>query len=208
MRASSSLKPWLLALMLGLFSVAVSAETLIVVCYNWRCKDRAAVSYPDAWLRQTLKPLKQVTTPETERVAVAEVVRQFYLRAAEQTPIGADQAGNNEDDSVNGRMDCIDHSTTTQHILSYLEAHKRLRWHTVGPYAERTWLVSSHYSATLVERDSEQPEADRIYTVDPWNVDPGSLPEVASVREWSGAHLYTLDDYQHTQEPAAVALVH
>lgn len=180
------------------------ADGLVVVCYNWSCKDRVTVVYTEPWLRKQLQPLRHANTPEAEREALSEMVRRFYVRAAEQTPIAADEPGNNEDLDVNGRMDCIDHSTTTRNILSFLQHRKLLRWHEVGPYAHRSLLVDSHYSATLIESGVES-DAPLIYTLDPWEVEPGGLPEVVPVREWAGARFFTLETQHHTQKPLAGA---
>jgi hypothetical protein len=130
-------------------------------------------------------------------MAAAEVVRKFYVKAAEQTPIGADEPGNDEDETVNGRMDCIDHSTTTANMLSLLQKKQALRWHEVGPYAHRTLLVASHYSATLVETGDAGDGDSHVYTIDPWDVEQGSLPPVAPVREWAAYRFYTLDAQHH-----------
>ena len=189
---------WLWACVWMLMSPVALAESYVVICYNWGCNNQTAVSYPDAWLKKTLAPLRKAKTAEEERAATAEAVRKFYLHAAEQTPIGADEPGNDEEIEVNGRMDCIDHSTTTANILNFLQHRKMLRWHQVGPYAHRTLLVASHYSATLIETDSVDPEGERIFTIDPWLEAPGDLPPVVSVREWAGPRFYTLETKHHT----------
>lgn len=195
---------YLLPLALCLVSASASADALIVVCYNWGCLAKQAISYPEPWLRKTFQPLRQAKTPEAERIAAAEVVQRFYRKAAEQSPIGADAPGNDEDPSVNGRMDCIDHSTTTKNILSYLQHRKLLRWHDVGPYAHRSLLVTSHYSATLIERDADGADDESIYVIDPWEVDPGTLPHLAPVREWAGPRFYSLETQHHTSSSSTV----
>ena len=203
MRLTAWCRQSVLCVAVCLLSAAACADAVIVVCYNWGCLVQQPVSYPEPWLRKALQPLRQAKTPEAERAAVAEVVHRFYHKAAEQTPIGADAPGNDEDPSVNGRMDCIDHSTTTRNILAWLQHRKLLRWHDVGPYAHRSLLVASHYSATLIETESDSEESDRMYTIDPWDVDRESLPSVQSVREWAGPRFYTLETTHHTQNPSA-----
>mgnify|MGYP003587333044 CR=1 FL=1 len=195
----------LVAVMLSLMAAVVSADALIVVCYNWGCLAQQPVSFSEPWLRKALQPLRQAKTPEAERAAVAEVVHRFYLKAAEQTPIAADEAGNDEDITVNGRMDCIDHSTTTKNILSYLQHRKLLRWHVVGPYAHRTLILGSHYSATLVETDVDADDDRQIYTVDPWDVEPVQVPPVSPVREWASYRFYSLETQHHITANTAVA---
>lgn len=184
-------------------SPMVQADALVVFCYNWSCKDRVAVSYSEPWLRKVLLPLRQAKNPEAERDAVAEMVRRFYVKAAEQTPIDADEPGNDEDPGIDGRMDCIDHSTTTRNILTLLHQRKLLRWHEVGPYAHRSLLVASHYSATLIETAGDADDAARIHTVDPWETAPGALPPVLPMREWAGPRFYSLEVQHHTQNPPA-----
>ena len=203
MRLTAWCRQSVLCVALCLLSAAACADAVIVVCYNWGCLVQQPVSYPEPWLRKALQPLRQAKTPEAERAAVADVVHRFYLKAAGQTPIAADEPGNIEDETVNGRMDCIDHSTTTRNILALLEHRKALRWHDVGPYAHRSLLVASHYSATLIETAADGEESDRMYTIDPWDVDRESLPSVQSVREWAGPRFYTLETTHHTQNPSA-----
>ena len=206
MRPVIFLRQSLICIALALVSLSASAEALIIVCYNWGCQERQVISFSEPWLGKALQPLSQAKTPEAERAAVAEVVHRFYKKAAEQSPIGADEPGNNEDVSVIGRMDCIDHSTTTKNILSFLELRKQLRWHHVGPYAHRSLLVASHYSATLIEKDSNASNAsedNRIFTVDPWDVEPEALPAVISVREWAGPRFYSFETQHHTQNTLA-----
>ena len=184
---------------------SVSAESYVAICYNWGCQKKAAVRYPDAWLKQTLVPLRQAKTAVEERAAVAEVVRKLYVKAAEQTPIAADEPGNEEDETVLGRMDCIDHSTTTANMLSLLQFKKSLRWHQVGPYAHRTRFLDSHYSATLVEIDTKSDDDSQIFTVDPWLEAHGELPTVLPVREWGAYRFYSLETQHHTTSAAPLA---
>ena len=201
MRLARTLMPLVLGASLVFVAGPSRADALVVFCYNWGCLVRQSALYDDPWLRKALQPLRQAKNPEAERAAVAEVVHRFYHKAAAQLPIGADEPGNPEDENVNGRMDCIDHSTTTKNILLYLQHRKLLRWHEVGLYAHRSLLVGSHYSATLIEVAGEAPLEERIYTVDPWDVSPEALPEVLPVREWAGPRFYTLETQHHTTQP-------
>lgn len=180
-----------------------NADGLVLFCYDWDCKTPGVASYSEPWLKKVLAPLRQAKTPEGERVAVAEVVRQFYVRAAEQTPIGADEPGNEEDETVVGRMDCIDHSSSTRNILSFLAHRQALRWHRVGPYAHRTLFLDSHYSATLIATDADTEDDAAIYTIDPWFVEQGSLPPVQPVREWASYRFYSLETQHHTTATAS-----
>jgi hypothetical protein len=188
----------LLACCLALSASQALADGLVRFCYDWSCKTPGVVSYSEPWLKKMLVPLRQAKTPEAERLAVAEVVSRFYTTAAEQIPIGADEPGNEEDETVVGRMDCIDHSSSTRNILSFLAHRQALRWHRVGPYAHRTLFLDSHYSATLIATAADVEDDSGIYTVDPWFVEQGSLPPVQPVREWASYRFYSLETQHHT----------
>ena len=196
---------WICIAVLMLVSPWAMADGLVLFCYNWDCKTPGVASFSEPWLKNTLAPLRQAKTAAAERAAAAEVVRQFYVKAAEQLPIAADEPGNEEDDTVNGRMDCIDHSSTTRNILAFLAHRQALRWHGVGPYAHRTLFLDSHYSATLAENDVPVDNDGQIYTIDPWFVAQGSLPPVQPVREWASYRFYSLETQHHTVATGTVA---
>lgn len=190
---------------MSLASHSVLAQSYVMVCYNWGCQTEASVGFSDAWVNKTLEPIRQAKNPQEERVAAAEAVRNFYVKAAESLPISADRPGNDEDQDVVGRMDCIDHSTTTANMLLLMQFKGVLRWHTVGPYAHRTSLVASHYSATLIETSANSEDLDQIYTIDPWAVEPGTLPLLSPVREWAAYRFLTLETKHHTTVVAPLA---
>jgi hypothetical protein len=198
---------WHKGVILGmcLASGLACAESYVVVCYNWGCLKQVSVVYPDSWLKKTLAPLRQAKTPDQERAATAEVVRQFYVKAAEQLPIAVDEPGNEEDEDVVGRMDCIDHSSTTANILNLLQFKQALRWHKVGPYAHRTRFMDSHYSATLIETGVLADDDRQVYTIDPWLEQHGALPSVQPVREWAAYRFYSLETQHHTTATRTLA---
>jgi hypothetical protein len=75
--------------------------------------------------------------------------------AGEQTPIAADRGGNFADDGVYGRMDCIDHSTTTTRLLRLLESRRWLQFHRVlEPVRRVLYLFEFHYSAQIEELEA------------------------------------------------------
>ncbi len=188
----------IVGVLVALAAPVALADGLVLFCFNWDCKTPGVAYFPEPWLKKTLAPLQQAQSPDAERLAVAEAVSQFYAKAGEQLPITADEPGNEEDETVHGRMDCIDHSSTTRNILSFLAYRKALRWHTVGPYAHRTLFLDSHYSATLVETDGVANDDRHVYTVDPWFVARGDLPAIQPVREWATYRFYSLQAEHHT----------
>jgi hypothetical protein len=82
---------------------------------------------------------------------LAEVLGELYRLAAMQTPVGADRAGNYLDGDVEGRMDCIDHSTSTTRLLKLIETRGALRFHRVLAPERRTRFIMQHFSAVIEE---------------------------------------------------------
>ncbi|AWI75512.1 hypothetical protein CEW83_10065 [Parazoarcus communis] len=140
------------ALLLALFSAAVPAqEVRVPVCFNYSCVATETVAFDAALLEQARGQLLAASDPATERAVLAAVVGRLYREAGVQTPVGADRAGNYFDQGVDGRMDCIDHSTNTTRFLKLIEARDMLRFHRVLEPARRTRFVLQHFSAVVEE---------------------------------------------------------
>ena len=140
------------ALLLALSSAAVPAqEVLVPVCFNYSCAATETVAFDAAVLELAREQLLAASDPVTERAALAAVVGRLYREAGVQTPVGADRAGNYFDQGVDGRMDCIDHSTNTTRFLKMIEARGMLRFHRVLEPARRTRFVLQHFSAVVEE---------------------------------------------------------
>jgi len=133
---------------------------------------------------------------------VAQAVGRLLRWAGEQSPIGADRGGNFADDGVYGKMDCIDHSTTTTRLLRLIEAKGMLRFHHVlDPALRHRFFVFDHYSALIEEKakaasdcgcDGEtadeaatkNDEAPRRFVVDTWFFDNGHPAVVMPLARW------------------------
>ncbi|MER2551973.1 MAG: hypothetical protein ABTQ28_01730, partial [Thauera sp.] len=148
-----------------------------------------------------------------DRVLLAAAVGGLYRVAATQTAVGADRAGNFLDRGADGRMDCIDHSTSTTRLLQLLELRGALRFHRVVEPARRTRLILQHFSAVIEvlsaaarvarlppgqalagcncsedgqvieEADGADRPGER-YVVDSWFVDNGEPAVVLPLAEW------------------------
>lgn len=148
----------LFACLLCCVSVAQAAET-VEVCFNYGCASRVEVELADDGLAAVAGVLAQAPDAEAERGAIARAVGMMQRLAARETPIAADRGGNYLDDGVDGRMDCIDHATTTTHFLELMAARGWLRFHRVLPAERRApWLVLQHYSAVIEETDAPAPQ--------------------------------------------------
>ena len=115
--------------------------------------------------------------------------------AAEQAPIGADRGGNYADMDAYGKMDCIDHSTTTTRLLRLIEGKGMLRFHHVlDPALRRRLFVFEHYSALIEERkpgssdcgcDGEiEADPSKQFVVDSWFFDNGQSAVVMPLGRW------------------------
>jgi hypothetical protein len=84
------------------------------------------------------------------------------------------------DDGVHGRMDCIDHSTTTTRLLRLLENRGWLQFHRVlEPVRRIRYLFAVHFSAQIEEfgpvpKEPQPLAADPVrFVVDSWFRDNG-----------------------------------
>ena len=126
-------------------------EGRVSICYNYGCKQQGEVRYAASTLARLGHRLASARSAAEERGSIAEVLGRLYRVAATQTPVGADRSGNFLDGGVHGRMDCIDHSTSTTRLLQLLEARGGLRFHRVVEPARRTSVIFQHFSAVIEE---------------------------------------------------------
>ncbi len=168
---------------------AAWAEGPIDVCYNYGCAVEETVIFSDGRLEMVRKMLAKAETPEAERDVLSAVVGLFYGWAGEQTPIWRDRGGNYDDEQdQSGRMDCIDHSTTTTRFLEMLARRGWLHFHRVLPIVRRSrFLIDQHFSAAIEElgpvRDPEHAKPER-YVVDSWFRDNGEPAAIMPLENW------------------------
>ncbi|HMY79505.1 MAG TPA: hypothetical protein PLT98_12225, partial [Thauera aminoaromatica] len=183
------------------------------ICYNYGCASEGSVRVRESTLRRIGERLAAARSAGEERERLAEAVGGLYRVAATQTAIAADRAGNLLDEGADGRMDCIDHSTSTTRLLQLLEARGALRFHRVVEPARRTRLILQHFSAVIEalsveERFERLPPGQALagcnctedglvigemdgddrpgqrYVVDSWFVDNGEPAVVLPLAEW------------------------
>lgn len=178
------------AMVFGLLCGAAWADGTVQVCYNYGCAVEEIVLFSDSALAMVREMLAPAATPEDERAALALAVARLYRWAGEQTPIWRDRGGNYDDDQEqDGRMDCIDHSTTTTRFLRMLGERGWLHFHRVLEPARRTRLLGlgQHFSAVIEElgpvRDPAHPDPER-YVMDTWFRDHGLPAVVMPLENW------------------------
>ncbi|MDR2637406.1 MAG: hypothetical protein LBB55_03630, partial [Zoogloeaceae bacterium] len=136
---------------------AMEQDAEVSICFNYRCLSQEKVRI-EAWrLDAILRTLGEAENAGEERRRLAAAIGALYAIAAEQTPVGNDRGGNYADAGVFGRMDCIDHSTTTTRFLRLLAERGGLRWHRVLEPARRTrFWVAQHFSAVIEENGAPE----------------------------------------------------
>jgi hypothetical protein len=171
--------PWPIVLVLLCLSLSARAEE-VEVCYNYGCAVRARVTFDERQLRGVAKLFARIGDGAAERSAIGQAVGMLGAAAGEQTPIRADKGGNAEDDGVDGRMDCIDHSTNTTAYLRLLEGRGWLKYHRVlEPVRRAPLLVDDHWAARIVEIGSG-----REFVVDSWFFDNGHPAAIFPLEDW------------------------
>lgn len=131
--------------------MARAQDVVVPVCFNYGCASQQDVHVSLAALEHMRVRLLSAEDAAAEREILADVVGLLYRVAGKQTPVSADRAGNYLDFAVEGRMDCIDHSTTTTRWLQLLVQQDVLRFHRVLEPARRTRWVLQHFGAVIEE---------------------------------------------------------
>jgi hypothetical protein len=174
---------------------AARADEQVSVCFNYGCLAQADVVFSDGQLEVLGRSLGRARTSAEEREVIGGAVGRLLGWAGEQSPISADRGGNYADDAVYGRMDCIDHATTTTRLLRLLERRGLLRFHRVlEPALRLRFWVFPHYAAQIEEmqdgdarrgeRTEEDEEAPSRFAVDSWFFDNGHPAVVMRLEAW------------------------
>jgi hypothetical protein len=167
-----------LAVALLLPALTAHADESLTVCYNYECASKAEVRFHESRLDAVGQLFAASADPEAERTAIAKAVGAMYRIAGEQTPIWRDKGGDYADDGVDGRMDCIDHSTNTHAWIALFARRGWLRFHTLHPPVRRG-LVLPHWAVRIGESSGG-----RQYVVDSWFFDSGEPAVVFRLEEW------------------------
>ncbi len=157
------MRPFLALLLFLLASAGAQGGARVEVCFNYSCATSARVDYDFADLDALRMELTSARDPASERAAIATAVGTLYRIAGRQTPISADRGGNFSDGGVHGRMDCIDHSTTTTRLLELMESREWLRFHKVLEPVRRNRVIFQHFSAAIEEVVTRAPPMAEVH---------------------------------------------
>lgn len=170
----------LVLMLLGLCAATAGWCDEATLCYNYECQLKTVVDFALGDLAWVHRLLEDARSPEEEREAIAYAMGWMYFLAGQQSPVWRDRGGNlNDDETQDGRMDCIDHSTNTGTWLALLARRGWLRYHRVGAPIRRGHLLSVHWSARIVATQSGEE-----YAVDTWFLDPGLPATIYPLQEW------------------------
>lgn len=175
-----------LFLVLSLFSGMVAADEQIDICHGYGCLVQDRVHFREARLAALGRVLQRAVDAAEERRLLAGVIGQLYAWAGEQSEIRHDRGGNYAD-SGPGRMDCIDHSTSTTRLLQMLAERRYLRFHRVLDPVVRHWamIFPVHWSAVIEERAAPGIALTPArFVVDSWFVDNGQPAVVLPLEDW------------------------
>ncbi len=186
---------------LFLFSGLALADEVVPICHAYGCQATAEIRLSEGQLGRVRGMLFSAKDAGEEREALSQALGELYRWAGEQSDIHNDKGGNYADDDVPGRMDCIDHSTSTTRLLTLLESRGYLRWHQVLAPVERNvvGVFYIHYSAVIQEKGAAakyavaddgplapvaQSEDFGRFAVDSWFVDNGQPAVILPLEEW------------------------
>jgi hypothetical protein len=167
---------------LALLLAAPTVPPAVSVCYNYRCARQVAAPLEQASLARIERLFAASDSAETERLAISLAVGMLGRAVSAYAPIAYDQARNPWTESdVDGRMDCIDHSTNTQRMLALLHARGFVRYHEPGPRVRRNklFVFATHWTATIRELASGE-----RYAVDTWFRRNGYPAVVMPLEAW------------------------
>jgi hypothetical protein len=159
------------------------ADVTVPVCYGYGCQAQAEIVFSEQQIAEIARELALAVDAENERKILGDAIGRLYGWAGEQSDIRNDRGGNYADGHVPGKMDCIDHSTSTTRLLRLLEERALLRWHRVRDPALRHFVLvfGDHWSAVIEEKEAG---ADRRFAVDSWFVDNGQPALVLPLADW------------------------
>lgn len=115
-----------------------------------------------------------------QRVRIG-ILEMELLAQKYQPLLGNDQAINDFDGTVEGRMDCVDNSSNTTTYLHVLQDIGQLTgWEVSLPEVRHLFNVTAiHWTAVIIDQESGLP-----WSVDSWYRPNGHLPLVMPLQSW------------------------
>jgi hypothetical protein len=155
------------------------------VCYNWSCNQQERVTFTAEDMAEVLS---YMTTCQGEglhdRVQRMRIgVWRMQLLARKYVPLLAnDKAINDDDAELEGRADCVDHTSNTNTYLHVLKALGQLPgWTLLAPQVRNVMSPHGvHWTPVVADERTK-----REWSVDSWFHPNGQLPLVMPLRDWA-----------------------
>ena len=133
---------------------------------------------PVEWL-QVKQLFRDVGSAVEERERIARAIGLLERFVGPKNGTAIDRGRNPPDVAPDGQLDCIAESTNSTAYLQRLQAEGLLKWHHVEErVARHRWLVATHWTAVITDRDGVQ------YAVDSWYRDNGEPAIVLPLEAW------------------------
>jgi len=167
-------------LLLLVVTTPAVAAPYFVQCYDFGCKTTREIHYNDAhWNQVRALFATGVVDSYSEKQAIRQAVATMERISGELSGAHLDKAGNYPGSDIFGQMDYIDESTNTLQYLRALEELELLKSHRVDLKVRRIVWFLTHWTATMVEVDSNE-----RFAVDSWYCDNGELPCIQPLKDW------------------------
>ena len=177
------------------------ADDQVRICFNLGCHRQAEVLIKgEDWTRLQGLFDPAAASADAERARIAEAIALLERIAGRQTPTWQSRAfginrvvarppqpeqwplleNTRPHPSIDGQMDCIDHSTNSTRYLELLARHGWLHWYRPADRVFRApRIFDQHWAAQI-----EEIGTGHRYAVDSWQRDNGEPPVIQPLQAW------------------------
>ncbi len=159
------------------------------VCHGYGCRLRKTVRIePYAWaeVANLFEPVP--TTAAEERGRLARAIALLEIKIGAVTGTHTDRAAADTFGGEPDQLDCIDETVNTTTYLRLLKQTGLMRWHIIGPAAQRGWLLASFFGSTdfitntavIVEKETRA-----AFAIDSYFYPNGRPPKIMPLAEWN-----------------------
>lgn len=166
------------------YMIGRNGSVTLRVCFNWSCSRREAVTFTPgdmALLTERMATCSGTSLHDRlQRVRIG-IWQMELLAQARQPLIANDLAINANEETVIGRMDCVDNTSNTTAYLKILRDIGELTgWKVASPKVRNRFDVNAvHWTAVIIDSETGDP-----WSVDSWFRPNGHLPIVMPLRNW------------------------
>lgn len=154
----------------------------VFICHGYSCEYRSGLDLTAADGTKFRSIMAAgASSPEAERAAISKAVQYFEERSFQATGVRDKPKAEFGAARIRGQMDCVDESTNTHTLLTYLAERGLLKHHRVGRNTSRGVLLDGrypHWTAVVIDG------AGVSWVVDSWYAPMGGAPDVFLLSEW------------------------